>query len=122
MRCSSTPELVCGNHAFPKLGLSRDTLAQHPIMRVDREWMKSHPTSISAENEAAMQMCLRYINDSFCEGSELARKLTPDSRSVPSGQSATRETFRRAGTTTRFRNLAPSSSPTLWREWSRRGA
>jgi 4-hydroxyacetophenone monooxygenase len=50
----------------------------YPIMRVDREWMKTHPTSISAENHSAMQMCLRYINDSFGEESELARKLTPD--------------------------------------------
>jgi len=50
----------------------------YPIMRVDREWMKTHPTSISPENDSAMQMCLRYINDSFGEGSELAQKLTPD--------------------------------------------
>jgi 4-hydroxyacetophenone monooxygenase len=50
----------------------------YPIMTVDREWMKTHPTSISPENDSAMQMCLRYINDTFGEGSELARKLTPD--------------------------------------------
>jgi 4-hydroxyacetophenone monooxygenase len=45
---------------------------------VDLEWMKTHPLSISAANEELTQLCQRYINDTFGEGSELARKLTPD--------------------------------------------
>jgi 4-hydroxyacetophenone monooxygenase len=45
---------------------------------VDPEWTKTHPMSISPVNDMGMQMGLKYINDTFGEGSELARKLTPD--------------------------------------------
>jgi 4-hydroxyacetophenone monooxygenase len=45
---------------------------------VDEEWMAKNPTSISEMNELARQGCLMYINTTFGEGSELARKVTPD--------------------------------------------
>jgi 4-hydroxyacetophenone monooxygenase len=45
---------------------------------VDKEWCKTHPLSISPENHALMQISLKYINGTFGEGSELAKKLTPD--------------------------------------------
>jgi 4-hydroxyacetophenone monooxygenase len=45
---------------------------------VDPEWAKTHPMSISPVNDMGMQMGLKYINDTFGEGSEVARKLTPD--------------------------------------------
>jgi 4-hydroxyacetophenone monooxygenase len=45
---------------------------------VDEEWRKGHPMSISPENHILLQISLRYINDTFGEGSELAKKLTPD--------------------------------------------
>ncbi len=47
-------------------------------VRVDHEWMREHPDSISAANEFIRLSCLRYINETFGEGSELARKVTPD--------------------------------------------
>lgn len=50
----------------------------YPMMRVDQDWTKDHPTSISPYNEAAMHVCLDYINSTFGEGSELAKKLTPE--------------------------------------------
>ena len=46
--------------------------------KVDPEWARTHSTSISSMNEMGRQICLKYINDTFGEGSELARKLTPD--------------------------------------------
>jgi 4-hydroxyacetophenone monooxygenase len=45
---------------------------------VDEEWSRTHPLSISPANDALMQISLKYVNDTFGEGSELARKLTPD--------------------------------------------
>jgi cation diffusion facilitator CzcD-associated flavoprotein CzcO len=45
---------------------------------VDPEWMKTHPTSVSPASDLMMRSSLEYINDAFGEGSELARKLTPD--------------------------------------------
>ena len=45
---------------------------------VDQEWRASHPMSISPENHALLQISLKYVNDTFGEGSELAGKLTPD--------------------------------------------
>jgi 4-hydroxyacetophenone monooxygenase len=45
---------------------------------VDEEWRKGHPMSISPENHILLQISLKYINDTFGEGSELAKKLTPD--------------------------------------------
>lgn len=50
----------------------------HTMNIVDEEWFKDHPLSISQVNDAMMQISLGYINESFGEGSELARKLTPD--------------------------------------------
>jgi 4-hydroxyacetophenone monooxygenase len=46
--------------------------------QVDEEWRKGHPMSISPENHILLQISLKYINDTFGEGSELAKKLTPD--------------------------------------------
>jgi 4-hydroxyacetophenone monooxygenase len=48
------------------------------FVAVDAEWVKTHPLSISASNDQMMQLCLNYVNETFGEGSELARKLTPD--------------------------------------------
>jgi cation diffusion facilitator CzcD-associated flavoprotein CzcO len=45
---------------------------------VDEGWRKNHPMSISPENHVMMQISLKYLNDTFGEGSELAAKLTPD--------------------------------------------
>jgi 4-hydroxyacetophenone monooxygenase len=50
----------------------------HRMNVVDEEWHKNHPLSISPVNDGLMQVSLKYINDTFGEGSELARKLTPD--------------------------------------------
>jgi 4-hydroxyacetophenone monooxygenase len=45
---------------------------------VDREWMKSHTTSVSEVNEFLRQRGLAYINDAFADRPDLAAKLTPD--------------------------------------------
>ena len=45
---------------------------------VDEEWRKRHPMSISPENDILLQISLKYVNDTFGAGSELAKKLTPD--------------------------------------------
>jgi len=50
----------------------------YALNKIDPEWMKDHPKSISPANDLAMQASLNYINGTFGEGSELARKLTPD--------------------------------------------
>ena len=50
----------------------------HRMNLVDEDWRKTHPLSISPVNDGLMQMSLKYINDTFGEGSELAKKLTPD--------------------------------------------
>jgi 4-hydroxyacetophenone monooxygenase len=50
----------------------------HMMNIVDEEWFKDHPLSISQVNDAMMQISLGYINETFGEGSELAKKLTPD--------------------------------------------
>ena len=50
----------------------------YEMNKVDHDWIKTHPLSISPENDMTMQMSLNYVNDTFGEGSELARKLTPD--------------------------------------------
>lgn len=50
----------------------------YAMNRLDPDWMKTHPHSISPENDFMRQVSVDYINDTFGEGSELARKLTPD--------------------------------------------
>jgi cation diffusion facilitator CzcD-associated flavoprotein CzcO len=50
----------------------------YKMNKVDPEWASTHRTSISPANDLGRQMSLKYINDTFGEGSELARKLTPD--------------------------------------------
>jgi len=50
----------------------------YQMHKVDDDWIKTHSLSISPENDMIMQMSLNYINDTFGEGSDLARKLTPD--------------------------------------------
>lgn len=50
----------------------------YAMNKVDEQWTLTHPHSISADNDLMRQMCLNYINDTFGEGSDLARKLTPD--------------------------------------------
>jgi cation diffusion facilitator CzcD-associated flavoprotein CzcO len=52
--------------------------SSYALNKLDEEWMKTHPGSISEANELPRLMCLEYINETFGEGSELARKLTPD--------------------------------------------
>ncbi|WP_197506099.1 NAD(P)/FAD-dependent oxidoreductase [Mycobacterium sp. 852014-52144_SCH5372336] len=49
----------------------------YPVILRDPEWAKDH-LSISQANDVLLQMCLEYINRTFGEGSELARKVTPD--------------------------------------------
>jgi 4-hydroxyacetophenone monooxygenase len=50
----------------------------YQMNKVDPEWVKTHPMSISPANEMGRRAGLKYINDTFSEGSELAQKLTPD--------------------------------------------
>lgn len=50
----------------------------YAMNHADDEWRRDHPASISPVNEAQRQACLGYINETFCEGSELAAKLTPN--------------------------------------------
>jgi cation diffusion facilitator CzcD-associated flavoprotein CzcO len=49
----------------------------YPVILRDPEWAKDH-LSISPANDVLLQMCLEYINRTFGEGSELAKKVTPD--------------------------------------------
>lgn len=49
----------------------------YPVILYDPEWARGH-LSISPANDALLQMCLKYIDDVFGAGSELARKVTPD--------------------------------------------
>ncbi|OBI26802.1 NAD(P)/FAD-dependent oxidoreductase [Mycobacterium sp. E2238] len=49
----------------------------YPVILYDAEWAAGH-LSISPANDALLQMCLKYIDDVFGAGSELARKVTPD--------------------------------------------
>jgi cation diffusion facilitator CzcD-associated flavoprotein CzcO len=49
----------------------------YPVILQDPEWAKSH-LSISPANDVLLQMCMDYINQTFGEGSELAKKVTPD--------------------------------------------
>ena len=49
----------------------------YPIILQDPEWSKSH-LSISPANDVLLQMCLEYIDRTFGEGSDLAKKVTPD--------------------------------------------
>jgi 4-hydroxyacetophenone monooxygenase len=50
----------------------------HKGNEVDEEWYAEHPESISPFNEFVRQVVLQNINDTFGEGTELAKKLTPD--------------------------------------------
>lgn len=49
----------------------------YPVILHDPEWAAAH-LSISPANDALLQLCLKYIDDVFGAGSELARKVTPD--------------------------------------------
>ncbi|HEX2286391.1 MAG TPA: NAD(P)/FAD-dependent oxidoreductase, partial [Mycobacterium sp.] len=49
----------------------------YPVIVRDPDWAKSH-LSISPANDVLLQICLTYINETFGEGSELAKKVTPD--------------------------------------------
>ncbi|OBK74798.1 NAD(P)-binding domain-containing protein [Mycobacterium sp. 1164985.4] len=49
----------------------------YPVILRDPEWAKDH-LSISQANDVLLQMCMEYINETFGEGSELAKKVTPD--------------------------------------------
>ncbi len=49
----------------------------YPMVRVDPEWAKDH-VSISPANDVVMQSFLKYIDDCFGAGSDLARKVTPN--------------------------------------------
>lgn len=49
----------------------------YPVIVYDPEWAAGH-MSISRANDALLQMCLKYIDDVFGAGSELAHKVTPD--------------------------------------------
>ena len=49
----------------------------YPVILNDPAWAATH-LSISPANDVLLQICLKYINDVFGEGSELARKVTPD--------------------------------------------
>jgi 4-hydroxyacetophenone monooxygenase len=49
----------------------------YPIILQDAQWAQSH-LSISPANDALLQMCLQYIDQTFGAGTELAKKVTPD--------------------------------------------
>lgn len=49
----------------------------YPVIVRDPAWAETH-LSISPANDVLLQMCLEYINTTFGEGSELAKKVTPD--------------------------------------------
>jgi cation diffusion facilitator CzcD-associated flavoprotein CzcO len=49
----------------------------YPVILQDPEWQKNH-LSISPANDVLLQLCMNYINRMFGEGTELAKKVTPD--------------------------------------------
>lgn len=49
----------------------------YPVILQDPEWAREH-LSISAANDVLLQMCLRYIEETFGNDTELAKKVTPD--------------------------------------------
>ena len=49
----------------------------YPVILQDPEWAKDH-LSISAANDVLLQMCLEYIEQTFGDDTELAKKVTPD--------------------------------------------
>jgi 4-hydroxyacetophenone monooxygenase len=49
----------------------------YPVILQDPEWARDH-LSISAANDVLLQMCLRYIEETFGKDTELAKKVTPD--------------------------------------------
>jgi len=49
----------------------------YPVILQDPEWARDH-LSISAANDVLLQMCLRYIQETFGKDTELAKKVTPD--------------------------------------------
>ena len=49
----------------------------YPVILQDPEWARDH-LSISAANDVLLQMCLRYIDETFGKDTELAKKVTPD--------------------------------------------
>ncbi|MGZ5379667.1 MAG: flavin-containing monooxygenase [Mycobacterium sp.] len=49
----------------------------HPVILQDPEWAKDH-LSISPANDVLLKLCMDYINRTFGEGTELAKKVTPD--------------------------------------------
>lgn len=49
----------------------------YPIILQDEEWSKTH-LSISPANDVLLQMCQRYIDETFGADTELAKKVTPD--------------------------------------------
>jgi cation diffusion facilitator CzcD-associated flavoprotein CzcO len=49
----------------------------YPVILHDPEWARDH-LSISAANDVLLQMCQRYIEETFGKDTELARKVTPD--------------------------------------------
>lgn len=49
----------------------------YPVILQDPEWARDH-LSISAANDVLLQMCLRYIEETFGKETKLARKVTPD--------------------------------------------
>ncbi|QLL05692.1 flavin-containing monooxygenase [Mycobacterium vicinigordonae] len=49
----------------------------YPVILRDPQWAENH-LSISAANDALLQMCLDYIDRTFTAGSQLAKKVTPD--------------------------------------------
>lgn len=49
----------------------------YPVILQDPVWAKDH-LSISAANDVLLQMCLEYIEQTFGQDTELAKKVTPD--------------------------------------------
>ncbi len=49
----------------------------YPVILQDPEWARDH-LSISSANDVLLQMCLRYIEETFSKDTELAKKVTPD--------------------------------------------
>jgi 4-hydroxyacetophenone monooxygenase len=49
----------------------------YPVILQDPVWAKDH-LSISSANDVLLQMCLEYIERTFGEGTELAKKVTPN--------------------------------------------
>ncbi|MET8352551.1 NAD(P)/FAD-dependent oxidoreductase [Micromonospora sp. NPDC005206] len=47
-------------------------------VRVDPDWHREHPLSISAANDRALQLGLRHLEESFGHDPELKAKMTPD--------------------------------------------